>query len=53
MYMRALAGYEKLLGRDHRSTLNTVYNLGLLYADQGKLDQAEHMFIRAERIKYE
>lgn len=49
MYMRALAGTEKALGRDHTSTLRTVNNLGLLYADQGKLVEAEEMFMRALR----
>jgi len=47
MYQRALQGYEKALGPDHTSTLNVVNNLGLLYADQGKLDEAEKMYQRA------
>jgi hypothetical protein len=33
MYNRALAGYEKALGPEHTSTLNTVNNLGNLYAE--------------------
>jgi tetratricopeptide (TPR) repeat protein len=32
---------------EHTLTLNIVNNLGLLYADQGKLDQAETMYERA------
>jgi hypothetical protein len=44
MYKRALAGYEKALGPGHTSTLDTVNNLGLLYRDQGKLDEAERMY---------
>jgi tetratricopeptide (TPR) repeat protein len=51
MYLRALAGCEKALGRDHTSTLNTVNNLGVLYVDQGKLDEAEELFRRAIRGK--
>ena len=47
MYQQALAGYEKALGLDHTSTLQTVNNLGLLYHDQGKLAEAEQMFQRA------
>jgi len=47
MYKRALAGYEKALGPDHTSTLNTVNNLGTLYADQGKLDEAKQMYLRS------
>lgn len=31
MYQRALAGYEKALGPNHTSTLDTVNNLGVLY----------------------
>ena len=44
MYQRALAGYKKVLGPDHSSTLMTVNNLGVLYHDQGKLSEAESMF---------
>jgi len=47
MCQRALQGYEKALGRDHTSTLNTVNNLGLLYRHQGRLNEAEAMFQRA------
>ncbi|KJZ70113.1 hypothetical protein HIM_10483 [Hirsutella minnesotensis 3608] len=47
MYKRALEGYEKALGQDHTSTLDTVNNLGLLYANQGKLPEAEAMYKRA------
>jgi hypothetical protein len=34
------------IGPDHTSTLNTVNNLGLLYRDQGKLAEAEKMYLR-------
>jgi tetratricopeptide (TPR) repeat protein len=44
--MRALARSKKALGRDHTSTLTTVNNLGSLYHDQGKLDEAEQMYMR-------
>ncbi|KAK5399987.1 hypothetical protein LTR06_011353 [Exophiala xenobiotica] len=47
MYILTLAGYEKALGADHTSTLETVNNLDLLYADQGKPDEAETMCRRA------
>ncbi|KAN0070367.1 TPR-like protein [Elaphomyces granulatus] len=61
MYERALQGKEKAWGPDHTSTLDTekawgpdhtstldtVNNLGVLYADQGKLDEAEKMYQRA------
>ena len=47
MYQRAMEGYEKALGRDHTSTLNTVNNLGILYRDQGRLTEAESMYQRA------
>lgn len=36
MYQRALKCYEKVLGPDHMSAVDTVNNLGLLYSDQGK-----------------
>ena len=34
---------------EHTSTLDTVNNLGILYADQGKLALAEQMYERALR----
>lgn len=39
-------GYKKAWGPDHTSTLNTVNNLGVLYADPGRLDEAEKMYVR-------
>jgi tetratricopeptide (TPR) repeat protein len=47
MYRRALGGRGKALGADHTSTLDTVNNLGALYREQGKLDEAEKMYQRA------
>lgn len=47
MYERVLFGKEKTLGADHLSTLETVDNLGNLYRDQGKLEEAEQMYQRA------
>ena len=47
MYDGALAGYEKGLGPEHASTLNTVHNLGNLYLSQGRLEEAEKMYVRA------
>jgi tetratricopeptide (TPR) repeat protein len=49
MYERALRGYEEALGVGHSSTLDTVNNLGLLYAAQGRLGEAEKMYERALR----
>ena len=47
MLLRALQGYEEALGAKHTSTLQTVGNLGNLYSDQGKLDEAEKMLLQA------
>ncbi|PVH70492.1 hypothetical protein DL98DRAFT_135890 [Cadophora sp. DSE1049] len=47
MYQRALQGKEKAWGPEHTSTLNTVNNLAALYANQGKLVEAEQMYQRA------
>jgi Tfp pilus assembly protein PilF len=47
MFQRALQGYEKAWGPEHTSTFDTVNNLGLLYANQGKMDEAEKMYQRA------
>jgi Tfp pilus assembly protein PilF len=47
MYQRALQGKEKALGPDHTSTLDKVNYLAALYADQGKLVEAEQMYRQA------
>ncbi|KAK5202230.1 hypothetical protein LTR41_012026 [Exophiala xenobiotica] len=47
MYSLTLAWCENTLGPDHTLTLGTVNDLGALYRDQGKLDEAEKMFQRA------
>ncbi|KAI9810451.1 MAG: hypothetical protein M1827_006227 [Pycnora praestabilis] len=51
MYQQALKGYEKALGVEHTSTLNTVNNLGNLYTAQGKLKEAEEMYQQALKGK--
>ncbi|KAK3614928.1 hypothetical protein LTR22_027626, partial [Elasticomyces elasticus] len=47
MYLRALRGKEAAWGPKHTSTLDTVNNLGLLYSNQGKMQEAEEMYLRA------
>jgi hypothetical protein len=51
MYQRALQGYEKAWGPEHTSTLNTVNNLGNLYKNLGRLDEAEKMYCTSGRCK--
>ncbi|KAA8894431.1 hypothetical protein FN846DRAFT_819409 [Sphaerosporella brunnea] len=46
-YQRAMDGYEKTLGRDHASTLNTVNNMASAFDDQGKYDKALEWYQRA------
>jgi tetratricopeptide (TPR) repeat protein len=47
MYMKALQGYEEVLGQNHTSLLGTINNLGSLYLSQDKLEEAEAMYLRA------
>jgi tetratricopeptide (TPR) repeat protein len=47
MYQQAVWGKEKAWVSEHTSTLDTVNNLRLLYADRGKLVKAEQMYQRA------
>jgi tetratricopeptide (TPR) repeat protein len=45
---RCTSGHcKEAWGPDHTSTLRTIGNLDTLYADQGKLDEAEKMYQRA------
>ncbi|KAK5725106.1 hypothetical protein LTR17_013219 [Elasticomyces elasticus] len=41
LYLQALKGYGEAWVPKHTSTLDTVNNLGLLYADQGRMKDAE------------
>jgi hypothetical protein len=47
MFERALQGREKAWGPEHTSTLNTVNNLGNLYANQGELAGRGRADVRA------
>jgi len=47
MYEQALAGYKRVVGPDHISTLGTVDSIGALYLTQGKLVEAKQMLDRA------
>jgi tetratricopeptide (TPR) repeat protein len=47
MYQQALQGFEKAFGPEHTLTLDTVNNLGALYKNLGRLDEAEKMYRRA------
>ena len=46
-YEGALARYEQLLGPDHPKLANELNNLGLMEGDQGKLDDAARVGLRA------
>jgi tetratricopeptide (TPR) repeat protein len=47
MDRRAVEGREKVLGKEHPSTLTSVNNLAVMLQDQGKYDEAEPMNRRA------
>ncbi|EPE32783.1 TPR repeat protein [Glarea lozoyensis ATCC 20868] len=47
MCRRVLEGKQRLLGPDHPSILAVVHDLGTICDDQGKLDEAEDLFLRA------
>ena len=47
MNRRALNSREKVLGKEHPSTLTSVDNLALVLQDQGKYEEAEQMNRRA------
>ncbi|MCJ1347918.1 hypothetical protein MMC31_006148 [Peltigera leucophlebia] len=44
MYLRALAGCEKTLGPNHKSTLETRYNLADLFEGKSMLQDAARHF---------
>jgi tetratricopeptide (TPR) repeat protein len=46
-YQRALDGFEKTLGKDHPSTLDTVHNMGLVFHKEGEYSKALEWYQRA------
>jgi tetratricopeptide (TPR) repeat protein len=51
MWLKAIEGLEKLVGTEHRSTLQAICNLGLLYAGCGRLSEAERELLRVLKVK--
>lgn len=47
LYLRALKAKEKAWGPDNITTLDTVNDIGKLYARQGNFLEAEEMYVRA------
>lgn len=47
MFQQVYDGWAKTLGLDNPSTLGAVNNLGLVYKDQGKLEEAKEMLQQA------
>ncbi|MCJ1248066.1 hypothetical protein MMC30_005281 [Trapelia coarctata] len=47
MNLRALEGYKRLLGPDHRGTLDSLHSVGYCYLVEQKLAEAEKMLSRA------
>ena len=47
MYLRARFGYENALGLEYTSSIESLQGLGILYKEQGKLEEAGKMFKRA------
>jgi len=47
LHLRALKAKENSWGPEHITTLDTVNDLGNLYAKQGKAVEAEEMYMRA------
>ncbi|KXJ84652.1 hypothetical protein Micbo1qcDRAFT_129332, partial [Microdochium bolleyi] len=47
MNRRALDGREKALGKDHPSTLKSIYCLASLYHKQNRLDEAGELYVNA------
>ncbi|KAA8903433.1 hypothetical protein FN846DRAFT_813895 [Sphaerosporella brunnea] len=46
-YQRALDGYEKTLGKDHPSTLDTVHNMACVFASKGEYGKVLEWYQRA------
>ena len=46
-YERTLAGYEKALGKDHRSTLEAINNMAVVFDKQGLYGEAPEWYERA------
>ena len=47
LYQWVLSREEMLLGKDHPTTLSTVYSMATVFADQGRFDEALEWYRRA------
>ena len=47
LYQRAMAGYERAVGKDHLSTLGVANNLGALELTEGNVADAQTLYERA------
>ncbi|KAL7266267.1 hypothetical protein RUND412_011193 [Rhizina undulata] len=47
LFQMAFAGYEKALGKDHRSSLAAINNLAMIFDNQGRYDEALEWHQRA------
>ena len=50
MHRRALELKEKVLGKEHPSTLTSMNNMALVVGSQGKYEEAEEMKRRSQDI---
>jgi tetratricopeptide (TPR) repeat protein len=48
---RVLVGNERILGPDHRDTLQTIENLAIVYRRRGKYEEAETLYKQAQATK--
>ncbi|KAK5729529.1 hypothetical protein LTR17_011832 [Elasticomyces elasticus] len=53
LYLHALPGYIEELGVEHDWTLHTLNGLGDIYTNQGKVMEAENMYLRVLRGEME
>ncbi|KAK0745442.1 P-loop containing nucleoside triphosphate hydrolase protein [Schizothecium vesticola] len=51
MYRQALQLYQKVLGKEHPSTLGSMNNLALVLDSQGKYEEAEQMHRQALQLR--
>ena len=47
LHLDVLQGVEQAFGREHELAVNTTFNLGKVYGNQGRLEDAEGHYVRA------
>ena len=51
LHAQVLGARKKILGPEHPDTITSMYNLALMYQEQGKLKEAEEIYVLVTEMR--